>query len=61
VPLVTKAQVLLNKLGYDVVPPDGLMGERTRTGIKLFQQRNGLNETGEVTAPLLTKLESLAS
>jgi len=61
VPLVTKAQVLLNKLGYDVGPPDGVMGERTRTGIKLFQQRNGLNETGEVTAPLLTKLESLAS
>lgn len=60
-PLVTKAQVLLNKLGYDVGPPDGVMGERTRTGIKLFQQRNGLNETGEVTAPLLTKLESLAS
>ncbi|MGK2922032.1 MAG: peptidoglycan-binding protein [Methyloceanibacter sp.] len=61
VSLVAKAQVLLNKLGFDVGPPDGLMGERTRTGIKLFQQRNGLNETGEVTAPLVTKLESLAS
>jgi localization factor PodJL len=32
VPLVTKAQVLLNKLGYDVGPPDGVMGERTRPG-----------------------------
>jgi localization factor PodJL len=60
-PLVSKAQTLLNKLGYDVGPPDGLMGARTRTGIKAFQQRNGLEETGEVTAPLLTKLESLAS
>jgi localization factor PodJL len=59
--LVTRAQTLLNKLGYDVGPPDGLMGTRTRNGVKLFQQRNGLDETGDITLPLVTKLESLTS
>lgn len=59
--LVTRAQTLLNKLGYDVGPPDGLLGERTRAGIRLFQQRNGLQETGEATIPLLSKLERLSS
>ena len=58
---MSKAQTLLNKLGHDVGPPDGLMGARTRAGIKLFQQRNGLKETGEISAPLVTKLENLAS
>ena len=59
--LVSRAQTLLNKLGYDVGPPDGLMGARTRAGIKQFQQRNGLEESGEVTVPLVTRLESLSS
>jgi len=59
--LVSRAQMLLNKLGYDVGPPDGLMGSRTRTGITLFQQRNGLDATGDVTVPLVTKLEGLTS
>jgi len=52
---------LLNKLGYDVGPPDGLVGPRTQTAIKMFQQRNGLVETGEVSIPLVTKLEHLSS
>jgi localization factor PodJL len=59
--LVSRAQTLLNKLGYDVGPPDGLLGSRTRAEIKRFQQRNGLEETGEVTVPLVTKLEHLTS
>ena len=59
--LVSRAQTLLNKLGYDVGIPDGLTGEKTRAGVKRFQQRNGLAETGEVTVPLVTQLEALAS
>ena len=43
VSLVSRAQTLLNKLGYDVGPPDGLVGPRTQTAIKMFQQRNGLS------------------
>jgi len=59
--LVSRAQTLLNKLGYDVGPPDGVVGSRTRTEIKRFQERNGLEQTGEVTVPLVTQLEHLTS
>ena len=61
VSLVARAQTLLNKLGYDVGAPDGLVGPRTQSAVKLFQQRNGLGETGEVTIPLVTQLEHLSS
>ncbi len=59
--LVTRAQTLLNALGYDVGPPDGLIGGRTRTAVKLFQRRNGLDETGDISIPLVTQLERLSS
>ena len=59
--LVTRAQTLLNKLGYDVGPPDGVVGARTRAEIKRFQSRNGLEETGEVSVPLVSQLERLNS
>jgi len=41
--------------------PDGLMGLRTRDAIKSFERRNGLEETGKVTIPLVAKLERLTS
>jgi localization factor PodJL len=41
--------------------PDRLVGRRTRQAIERFQQRNGLDETGEVSIPLVTKLEHLTS
>ncbi len=59
--LVTRAQSLLNKLGYDVGMPDGLMGAKTRDAIKSFERKNGLQETGQVTIPLVAKLERLTS
>jgi localization factor PodJL len=59
--LVTRTQGLLNKLGYEVGVPDGLMGARTREAIKSFERRNGLEETGKVTITLVTKLERLTS
>ena len=52
---------LLNKLGYDAGPPNGQIGEQTRNAIKSFERRNGLDETGEVNIPLVTKLERLTS
>ena len=61
VSLVTRAQKLLNKLGYDAGPPNGQLGDQTRDAIKSFERRNGLDETGEVTIPLVTKLERLTS
>jgi localization factor PodJL len=60
-PLVSRAQSLLNKLGYDVGMPDGLMGAKTRDAIKSFERKNGLQETGQVTIPLVAKLERLTS
>ena len=59
--LVSRAQTLLNKLGYDVGAPDGMVGPRTRTAIKTFQERNGLDQTGDVSLPLVDKLERLSS
>ena len=49
--LVTRAQNLLNKLGYDAGMADGLMGAQTRDAIKSFERKNGLEETGKVTIP----------
>jgi localization factor PodJL len=59
--LVNRAQTLLNKLGYDVGEPDGMMGARTREAIKSFERKNGLEETGTVSILLVTKLERLTS
>ncbi len=59
--LVSRAQGLLNRLGYDAGTPDGLIGARTREAIKTFERKNGLEETGKVTALLVAKLERLAS
>jgi localization factor PodJL len=59
--LVTRAQNLLNKLGYDAGMADGLMGAQTRDPIKSFERKNGLEETGKVTIPLVAKLERLTS
>ena len=59
--LVSRAQSLLNKLGYDAGAPDGLMGAKTRDAIKSFEHKNGLQETGQVTIPLVAKLERLTS
>ena len=61
VALVNRAQALLNKLGYEIGVPDGLMGAKTRDAIKSFERRNGLEETGRVTIPLVAKLERLTS
>jgi localization factor PodJL len=61
VSLITRAQKLLNKLGYDAGAPPGQLCDRTRDAIKSFERRNGLEETGEVNIPLVTKLERLTS
>jgi localization factor PodJL len=60
VALVSRAQALLNKLGYDAGSADGVMGERTRAAIKSFERRSGLLETGDVTIQLVTHLERAA-
>lgn len=58
--LIVRAQTLLNTLGYEAGPADGEAGTRTQEAIKAFELRNGLDQTGEVTPPLVSKLQQLA-
>ena len=59
--MVAKTQTLLTKLGYDTGPADGIMGTKTREAIAQFQERVGLNASGEITAELLQALEANAA
>ena len=57
--LIARAQMLLNKLGYDAGAPHGKMTARTREAILSFERNNGLRETGTVTIQLVAVLERL--
>jgi peptidoglycan hydrolase-like protein with peptidoglycan-binding domain len=46
----------LNRLGYPTGRVDGAYGDTTRAAIALFQARNGLEVTGDVTASLIVAL-----
>lgn len=45
-------QDLLNRLGYDAGPADGLMGSRTQNAIMAYQRDQGLAVTGQPSAEL---------
>lgn len=45
-PVIKECQTVLKKLGYITFKPDGVMGKATVTGIKAFQQANGLTRDG---------------
>jgi hypothetical protein len=49
----------LNQLGYDCGRPDGVMGRRTRSCVRAFQQAEGLNVTGEVDQPTSDSIRRL--
>ncbi|MEM7329471.1 MAG: peptidoglycan-binding protein [Pseudomonadota bacterium] len=53
---VQAVQTVLNGLGYDAGPADGLAGAGTRTAIRAFQADNGLATTGTIEAPLVDAL-----
>src|SRR5690606_10961500 len=53
---VDKVQRLLNDMGYDAGPVDGMMGSRTRSAIRKFQLERGLPVTG---APSQSLYEAL--
>ena len=57
--LIARAQKLLDELGYDAGPSNGQLGEQTRDAVKSLERRNGLEETAQVSIPLVTKLERL--
>ena len=51
--LVKQIQARLILVGYDPGPVDGMMGPRTRTAIRAFQQDRGLRVDGEASELLL--------
>lgn len=55
---VAAVQELLNNLGYESGPNDGLMGPKTRNAIRAFQKDAGLPVTGKIDSELLASLQS---
>ncbi len=53
---VKNIQLILNKIGYDAGPADGVMGAKTKSAIAAFQKDNGMPATGEVDEPLVKAL-----
>ncbi|ODT67160.1 MAG: lytic transglycosylase [Pelagibacterium sp. SCN 63-23] len=53
----TEVQTLLNRAGYDVGAPDGVVGPRTRAAVMAFQQRAGMPADGHVSGVLLDRLK----
>ena len=51
--LVFQVQRKLAKAGYDPGPPDGVLGPRTETAIRRFQQQEGLEVDGRPSWRLL--------
>lgn len=58
---LAEIQRLLNQLGYEAGPVDGLMGPKTRYAIRVFQRHSGLRETGEADPGLLLVLQQAPS
>jgi localization factor PodJL len=56
--VVSKVQIVLGKLGYDIGSPDGLAGPKTAEAIKAFERSTGMSETGAVNPRLLAVLGS---
>ena len=47
---VKSIQNVLNNLGYDAGPADGIMGPKTRQAIKMYQQDHNLPVTGQLNS-----------
>ena len=58
-PIVEEIQVVLNNLGYETGSTDGRMGQKTREGIKEFQESMGLKSTGYIDKLTLTEIEDI--
>ena len=54
--MVSEAQWLLGRLGFDAGPADGAMGFRTRQAIRRYQSQAGLPVNGQVSDSLLVHL-----
>ncbi len=55
---VKNAQSVLNKLGYNAGPADGIMGPSTRGAIRTYQSDRGLAVTGNLTRDLFERMQA---
>ncbi len=53
-------QEMLNRLGYDSGPIDGIMGPMTRAALRRFQEDNGLEPDGTPTEETVALLEEMS-
>ena len=56
--VVSKVQLVLNKLGFDVGTADGVAGPKTAVAIKAFERGTGMTESGTINPRLLAVLGS---
>lgn len=54
---ISRAQILLSRMGYSPGPADGNIGERTRLAVISYERDNGLAQTGLIDANLVSRLE----
>ena len=55
---IAAVQAALSRAAYGPLPPDGLLGPRTRDAIRRFEADHGLPVTGEVSERLLAELHA---
>ena len=53
---VRQLQITLNQRGFNVGEPDGNFGPRTRAALMQFQQREGLQRTGQIDQQTMSAL-----
>lgn len=57
---IRRVQTGLSELAYSPGEISGEMNDQTRAAIKLFQHDRGLDETGEISGPLMSELTKLS-
>lgn len=55
--IILAVQKKMIALGIRVGTPDGILGKRTKDGIKVYQKRIGMKATGKINSELLSRLE----
>jgi hypothetical protein len=53
---IRQLQITLNERGFNVGEPDGVLGARTRAALMQFQQREGLQRSGQIDQQTMTAL-----
>ena len=53
---IRQLQITLNQRGFNVGEPDGVLGARTRAALMQFQQREGLQRSGQIDQQTMSAL-----